>query len=76
MLLYVSAYSFTVLRMQVVLFLFMELILLYTIIRKILGILKHKDAYIFYIVITSTYILNILICNVDVINLINKLITG
>ena len=74
MFLYIKAYGFTVLRMQVVLFLLMELIISFTMIKKIIVKLKHQDAYIFLYVIITTYIINIFICNINVITLINKLL--
>ena len=74
MYLYINRFGFTVLRMQVVLFLLMELILSFVIIKKSITNLKHKDAYIFLYTIITTYILNIFICNINVITFINKLI--
>ncbi len=74
MFLYINRFGFTVLRMQVILFLLMELILSFVIIKKIVTKLKSKDAYIFLYTIITTYIINIFICNINVINVINKLI--
>lgn len=74
MYLYIDAYGFTVLRMQVILFLTMELIISIIVIKKILSKLIHQDAYIFSSIIITTYIINIYICNIDLISLINRLI--
>ena len=75
MFLYIKAYTFTVLRTQVILFLLMELILLIIITKKIISNLKHNDAALFTWTILITYIINIYICNISAINLINSLIT-
>ena len=74
MFLYIGKFGFTILRMQVILFLLMELILSIIIIKKILSNLKYHDANSFMIVIISTYIINIFICNQTVINTINNFI--
>lgn len=72
MFLYINAYGFTILRLQVLLFLLMELILFITIIKKIIFKLKYKDSSIFTFIILSTYIINLYTCNNTIINLINK----
>lgn len=74
MYLYMYEFGFTILRTQVILFLTMELILLILIIKKILHNLKYSDSDIFTIVIITTYILNIYLCNSNVINYINRII--
>ena len=74
MFLYINKFGFTILRMQVVLFLLMELILSGIVIKKIVAKLKHPDAKTFMIIIISTYVINIFTCNQQVIDLINKLI--
>lgn len=73
MYLYIDKFGFTVLRMQVILFLLMEIILFCLIIKKILSKL-NKDALYFLIVTTVFYIINLYICNDIVIKLINKII--
>ena len=73
MFLYIGAYGFTVLRLQVVLFLLMELILFMVIVKKILNGIKHNDAFIFMVVIVSTYVLNVYLCSKTFIELINKI---
>ena len=72
MFLYINEFGFTILRMQVVLFLLMELILSVIIIKKILVDLNHDDAKLFELIIITTYILNIFICNHNVIDYINS----
>ncbi len=74
MFLYINRFGFTILRMQVVLFLLMELIISGIVIKKILTKLKHPDAKTYMIISTCTYVINIFICNQLVIDLINKLI--
>jgi len=73
MFLYIGAYGFTVLRLQVVLFLLMELILFMVMVKKILNGIKHNDAFIFMVVIVSTYVLNVYLCSKTFIELINKI---
>ena len=74
MYMYIYTFGFTVLRTQVVLFLLMQLIISIIMIKKIISGLKHKDAKLLSIIMMTTYILNIIICNIDVIGYINKLI--
>ena len=74
MYMYMHTFGFTVLRGQVVLFLLMELIISLIMIKKIISELKNKDAYLLFIVMISTYIINIFTCNIDVINYLNHLI--
>jgi hypothetical protein len=62
MFLYIGAYGFTVLRLQVILFLAMELILFATIAKKIIGKLEYDDAIIFLVITLSFYILNSYLC--------------
>ena len=73
MFLYICAYGFTVLRLQVVLFLLMELLLFIILVKKIISGIKHNEAFIFMIVIVSTYILNVYLCSEKFIELINKI---
>lgn len=74
MFLYIGNYGLTVLRTQVILFLAMELILFTILIIKISKDLKQKDALIFFIIILTTYIINLYICNKTVISLIMNFI--
>ena len=74
MFLYIGAYGFTILRLQVVLFLLMELILFILILKKVLVGIKHNEAFIFMVVILSTYILNVYLCSQPYIELLNVLI--
>ena len=71
MYLYMHEFGFTVLRLQVILFLTMELILSLVIIKKIISNLKHRDASIFSIIMITTYTLNIFLCNNNFTNYIN-----
>ena len=74
MYLYMHTFGFTILRTQVILYLIMELILLIVIIKKVFSKLKHDESSIFTPVMITTYVLNILICNEEVITFINRLI--
>ena len=67
-------FGFTVLRAQVILFLLMELIISLIMIKKIISNLKYKDAYILFIVMISTYIINIFTCHITLMDYLNKLI--
>lgn len=62
MFLYIGRFGFTNLRLQVILFLFMEIILFGFIIKKILRGAK-KDGMLFLIIITITYVINLYVCN-------------
>lgn len=62
MFLYIGRFGFTVLRLQVILFLAMELFLFGFIAKKILKGLKN-DAMIFMIIMTVFYIINLYVCN-------------
>ena len=62
MFLYIEKFGFTNLRLQVILFLLMELLSLLVILKKILFKLKN-DFVIFFIIIITTYIVNLYICN-------------
>lgn len=62
MFLYIEKFGFTNLRLQVILFLLMELLSLLVILKKILFKLKN-DFVIFFIIIITTYIINLYICN-------------
>lgn len=71
MYLYINNYGFTVLRLQVILFLTMELIIFGILIKKLFKGLKFNDAFIYFVVMISFYILNLYLCNDTFINLIN-----
>lgn len=73
MFLYISNYGFTILRLQVVFFLFMELILFLIILKKIINELKMRDSSLFTIIIIYIYILNIYLCTQPFIDYINTL---
>ena len=72
MFLYISHYGFTVLRLQVILFLLMELILFIMLIVKIIKGL-NKDAFKMFIIAVTFYILNLYLCNNWFINLLPKI---
>lgn len=71
MFLYINHYGFTILRLQVILFLAMELIIFGVLIKKILKGLKFKDALIYFIIMTGFYIINLYTCNTSFIKLIS-----
>ena len=73
MFLYINAYGFTILRLQVMLFLTMELILFLIFIKKIISDIKFNEGIIFTIIILTTYILNLYLCNQNFIDIINSL---
>ena len=62
MFLYIGKFGFTNLRLQVILFLFMELILFGIIIKKIINKINN-DGLIFLVIMTSFYVINLYICN-------------
>ena len=62
MFLYIGKFGFTNLRLQVILFLFMELILFGIIIKKIVNKINN-DGLIFLVIMTSFYVINLYICN-------------
>lgn len=70
MYLYINRFGFTVLRMQVILFLTMEIVLFGIIVKKILSSLKN-DGVILLSVMTLFYIINLYLCNSGFISLIN-----
>ncbi len=74
MYLYMHEFGFTILRLQVVLFLTMELILSLIIIKKIISHIKHNDASIFTIIMVTTYTINIFLCNNNFIDYINTIL--
>ncbi len=62
MFLYIDKFGFTNLRLQVILFLLMELILFGIIIKKIVNKVNN-DGLIFLVIMTSFYVINLYICN-------------
>lgn len=70
MFLYIGKFGFTNLRLQVILFLLMELILFVIIIKKIINKINN-DGLIFLVIMTSFYVINLYICNDFFIRLIS-----
>lgn len=70
MILYISAYGFTILRLQVMLFLAMEFIIFMILVKKIISNIKGNESLIFTIIILTTYILNLYLCTDNFINFI------
>lgn len=70
MFLYIGKFGFTNLRLQVILFLLMELILFGIIIKKIINKINN-DGLIFLVIMTSFYVINLYICNDFFIRLIS-----
>lgn len=62
MFLYIRQFGFTILRLQVVLFLLMELILFIIITKKLIKELKN-DGVIFLIIFSAFYVINLYLCN-------------
>lgn len=62
MFLYIDKFGFTNLRLQVILFLLMELILFGIIIKKIINKINN-DGLIFLVIMTSFYVINLYVCN-------------
>lgn len=73
MFLYISNYGFTVLRLQVVFFLLMELLLFFIIFKKIISELKMEDSSLFIIIVIYIYILNIYLCTQPFIDYLNAI---
>ena len=72
MFLYIGRFGFTNLRLQVTLFLFMEIILFGFIIKKIIRGAK-KDGMVFLIIMTITYVINLYVCNDWFIGILEKI---
>ena len=72
MFLYIGRFGFTNLRLQVILFLFMEFILFGFIIKKIIRGAK-KDEMVFLIIMTITYVINLYVCNDWFIGILEKI---
>lgn len=73
MFLYIGRFGFTILRLQVMLFLTMELILFSCLIKKIVHTLKHDDAIIYFIIMISFYIMNLYLCTYSFIEWLNNI---
>lgn len=73
MFLYIGKFGFTNLRLQVILFLFMEIILFGFIIKKIIRGAK-KDGIVFLIIMTITYVINLYVCNDWFIGILEKIL--
>ena len=74
MYLYMDVYGFTILRLQVILFLLMELLLFIIILIKILKNIKFNEMFTYFMIVIITYIINLYICNQHIIDLINKIL--
>ena len=72
--LYICAYTFTILRAQVILFLVMELLVFGVITNKILKGISNKDSIVYMIIIVSIYIFNLYICTEPFIKFINSIL--
>lgn len=72
MFLYIGKFGFTNLRLQVILFLFMEIILFGFIIKKIIRGAK-KDGMVFLIIMTIAYVINLYVCNDWFIGILEKI---
>lgn len=72
MFLYIGRFGFTNLRLQVILFLFMEIILFGFIIKKIIRGAK-KDGMVFLIIMAITYVINLYVCNDWFIGILEKI---
>ena len=71
MYLYIDKFGFTILRLQVILFLTMEVVLFGFIIKKILSEIKNEGVILLYIM-SFFYVLNLYLCNDWFIRLINR----
>ena len=74
MFLYINHYGLTVLRLQVVLFLLMELIIFILMVFKTFGKFKKRNAFIYFVIIISFYIINLYLCNDWFVNILNSLL--
>ena len=73
MFLYINHFGFTVLRLQVILFLLMESIIFILMIMKIFNKFKDKNAFIYFIIMVSFYVINLYLCNDWMINILNNI---
>ena len=72
MFLYINHYGLTVLRLQVVLFLLMELIIFILMISRIFDKFKKRNAFTYFVIIISIYIANLYLCNDWLVNILNN----
>lgn len=72
MFLYIGAYGFTVLRLQVILFLAMELIIFILLIKRVVSKL-NKDSLKYFIIMVIFYIINLYLCSDWFIKFLNSL---
>ena len=72
MFLYIGNYGFTVLRLQVILFLAMELVVALVLMIRIIKKTRMNDFKFYFILMISFYIINLYICNDMVINLLTR----
>ncbi|MPN07026.1 hypothetical protein SDC9_154285 [bioreactor metagenome] len=61
--LYLLAYGLTILRLQVLLFLTMELLLFAMLLKKLLISLRHRDSDLMFFILTLFYLLNVYSAN-------------
>lgn len=73
MFLYIGNYGFTILRLQVILFLAMELVLFIALIQKLIKGFKHSDSIIYLIMMLSFYIVNLYLCTDIFIQFLNHI---
>jgi hypothetical protein len=74
MFLYIGRYGFTILRLQVLLFMLMELVLFILLFKKV-HCKEEKDEFKVYgLILLITYILNVYLCSEWFINILNKLV--
>ncbi len=73
MFLYIEKFGFTILRLQVILFLAMEFLLFFLLIWKVIKGVGVKDAILYFTVIISFYILNLYLCHDGFIQLLNSI---
>ena len=73
MFLYIFNYGYTVLRLQVILFLAMEMILFLILVKKIVKELKINDTTLYFVIMISFYILNIYLCTNNFVSLLNRI---
>ena len=71
--LYIGHFGLTILRLQVILFLAMEVILFGILLKKILKGLRYRDGLLFFIIMISFYIINLYMCNEVIIRLLNRI---
>ena len=74
MFLYIGQYGFTILRLQVLLFMFMELIFFWLLFRKIYAREDNDEFKLYGLISLITYILNLYLCSEWFISILNKLI--